>query len=303
MTAKNMGIHHHHEHRETKNIRSAFFLNLIFVFVELAGGIFINSLAVISNALHDMGDALALALSWYLSIVSKKDVTPAFSYGYKRFSLLAALINGLVLFAGSALILYHSVPRIFHPEPSNAGGMFLLAAIGVGVNGFAAYRLKGGKTMNERMMMLHLLEDVFGWVAVLTASVVMFFGKIPQLDPILAVMITLYIVWNAGKNLKTTMMIFMQGVPDAINMTDIERKLLELDGVKGIHDLHVWTLDGEHNIASLHVVVEKPLTVEEMVSIKNKVREITARFLIDHATIEVECGEKDCMVHSTLFTE
>jgi cobalt-zinc-cadmium efflux system protein len=294
---------HHHEHRETENIRAAFTLNLIFAFIELIGGIFINSMAVVSNALHDMGDALSLGLSWYFSVVSRKDKTPAFSYGYRRFSLLAALINGLVLFVGSGLILYHSLPRIFQPEQASSTGMFVFAVMGVCVNGFAAYRLNGGGTMNERMMMLHLLEDVLGWTAVLIASIVMHFGNIPQLDPILAVLITMFIIWNAVKNLKTTMMIFMQGVPDKIDLADLEKKLTELEGVKGIHDLHVWTLDGEHNIASLHVVVEKPLAVEEMVLVKNKIREITSGFQIDHATIEVECGEQDCMVHPSLFVE
>ncbi len=288
-------MNHHHESHETKNVRTAFVLNLLFALLEIAGGFYANSMAILSNALHDAGDALAIGLSWYLSAVSRRGRTPAFSYGYRRLSPLTALVNGLVILAGSAIILYHSVPRIFHPEPASSRGMFIFAVAGVVVNGAAAYRLKGGGTMNERMIMLHLLEDVLGWLAVLAVSVVMFFGNAPQLDPILAVLITLFIVWNAAKNLKGTMTIFMQGVPEEVDIVEIEQKLLELDGVKGIHDLHVWTLDGIHHVASLHVVVEKPLGVVEMVKIKNQIRKVTAGFHIDHATIEVECGEKDCL--------
>jgi cobalt-zinc-cadmium efflux system protein len=297
-----MGHHHHHgphQHRETENIRAAFVFNLIFVVIEAVGGFYINSIAVISNALHDLGDSLALGLSWYFSTVSGKERTRDFSYGFRRFSLLAALINGIVLFSGSALILYHAVPRIFHPGETNAGGMALFAILGLAVNGIAAYRLKGGATMNERMMMLHLLEDVLGWGAVLIASIVMFFKQLPQLDPLMAVLITLFILWNTVKNLKTTMAIFMQAVPPSIKMEELENECLKLDGVKGLHDLHVWTMDGNHHIASLHVVVAKPLTGEETLEVKTKIREIASRHSINHSTIEVEFGEKDCLVHGS----
>ncbi|MBI3793486.1 MAG: cation transporter [Nitrospinae bacterium] len=294
-----MGHTHHHKHTEAENIRLAFGLNLIFAFVEALGGFYIGSMAVISNAIHDMGDSVALGLSWYFSTVSEKERNRVFSYGYRRFSLLSALFSGIFLFFGSVIILYNAIPRVLNPTEANPGGMLVFAIIGLLVNGLAAFRLKGGHTMNERMMMLHLMEDVLGWAAVFLAGIVMYFLKVPQLDPILAILITIFILYNAYKNLKTTMAIFMQVVPSSINIGEIEKSVLALDGVKGLHDLHIWSLDGVHHIASLHIVVEKPLDVIETLEIKTRVREITSKYSINHATIEVEFGEKDCLVHGS----
>jgi cobalt-zinc-cadmium efflux system protein len=290
--------HHHHLHggSETKNIKSAMILNLGFAAIEALGGFYINSMAVLSNALHDLGDSMGLGISWYLTIISGKGETAEFSYGYRRFSLLAALITGLIILSGTVIIIYHSIPRLVHPEASNVKGMAIFGVIGVLVNAWAAMRLNKGDTMNERMMMLHMVEDVLGWAAVLVISIVMLVANVPQLDPALAILINLYILWNVVKNLKSTLHIFMQGVPDKIDMAEMEGKILAIEGVIGIHDLHIWTLDGDHHIASLHVVVAKPIGVQEMVKIKSGIRGIAAQLSIDQATIEVECGEKDCMV-------
>lgn len=165
-----MSSHHHHA---TQNIQLAFFLNLSFTLIEIIGGLWTNSLAILSDALHDLGDSIALGLSWYFAKVSQKPPDERFSYGYQRFSLLGALISSLILVVGSTIILFTAIPRLFHPEPVHVEGMLLLALLGVIINGVAVLKLKGGKTQNERVVMLHLLEDTFGWIAVLIVGGVM----------------------------------------------------------------------------------------------------------------------------------
>lgn len=181
---------HHHA---TSNIKVAFFLNLSFTLLEIVGGIWINSVAILFDAVHDLGDSMALGLSWYFANVSQKKRDSHFSYGYKRFSLLGALISSFILLVGSILILFEAIPRLIHPETVHVNGMIFLAIWGVLVNGAAVLKLRGGETQNERVVRLHLLEDVFGWIAVLIVGIVMLFVNLPILVPILSVGITFYI--------------------------------------------------------------------------------------------------------------
>ncbi len=295
-----MGPHHHHDHahaapqRAAANIRTAFFLNLVFTLLEVGGGLYTNSLAILSDAVHDLGDTFGIGLSWYMARLAGKARTGAYSYGYGRFTLLAALANGLVLAAGSAAIIAHAIPRLLHPEPANAPGMFLFALLGVAVNGAAAMRMRGGQTMNERVVMWHLIEDVLGWAAVLVVSAVMLFADLPVLDPALAVIITLYILWNALKNLRRTAAIFLQSVPESVNLAELEERIRALDGVASLHDLHVWTMDGSYHVISLHVTTSGVCTPEEMAELKQRIRAITGDYAIEHTTVEVETTGAEC---------
>lgn len=292
-----MGTHNHsHDHDKTpaSNIKIAFFLNLIFTIVELVGGFLTNSLAIISDALHDLGDSFSLGLSWYLSKLSEKKRTPTFTYGYKRFSMLGALINSLVLLVGSLVILSEAVPRILHPEHSHAKGMFLFAILGVTVNGLAALRVRRGKTMNEKVVALHLLEDVLGWVAVLIVSIVIMIRDTHILDPILAVLITLYILWNVIKNLKESMKIFLQSVPGSLRAEDFEKSVMSNEKVEGVHNTHIWTLDGTHHVLSTNIIVDKTAGMEEVAEIKRKAKKIAEDYGIGHSTVEIEFGKDDC---------
>ena len=275
-------------------IRAAFFLNLFFACFEIGGGLYTNSLAILSNAVHDMGDTFGIGLSWYMARVAGRERTGAYSYGYGRFSLLAALANGAVLAFGSVIVLAHAVPRILHPEPSNASGMLFFAVIGVLANGAAVLRLKEGKTMNERMVMWHLIEDVLGWLAVLVAGAAMLVKEMPALDPLLATVITLYVLWNALKNLRRTGILFLQGVPESVSLPALEERIRRLDGIRGLHDLHVWSMDGSYHVISLHVMTQTPLTAAEIAELKGRIRAITRESGIEHATIEVEVTDAEC---------
>ena len=186
--------HHHHEHDHAEgNIRVAFFLNVGFALIELIGGLYTNSLAILSDALHDLGDSLSLGLSWYFQKISKKGRTKNFSYGYKRFSLLAAIINSIVLVTGSIIIITHAIPKLLSPTETNSKGMLLLAILGIVINGAAVLRLQKGKSLNEKVVSLHLLEDVLGWVAILIGSIFMMYFDAPFLDPLLSIGITLFV--------------------------------------------------------------------------------------------------------------
>lgn len=289
--------HHHggHHHGAVKNIKLAFFLNLAFTLLEIFGGLFTNSIAILSDALHDLGDSISLGLAWYLEGISARDSDRSYSYGYARFSVLGALINSVILIVGAIFVLQNAIPRLIHPQSSDASGMIVFSLIGIGVNGLAALRLQKGATLNERVVALHLLEDVLGWVAILIGSIVMLFADLPILDPILSIAIMAYVLSNVFRNLNQALRIFLQGTPKKFNPHQVKAELVKLDGVKEIHDLHIWTLDGQLNVATLHVVVEEEaLSLKSTESIKIAVRNKLAEIDIEHATIEIEDKDADC---------
>jgi cobalt-zinc-cadmium efflux system protein len=285
---------HNHSHGESKNIAFAFFLNLFFCIIEIVGGLMTNSIAILSNALHDFGDSFALGLAWYFQQVSGRKPTSQYTYGYKRFSVLSAIINSVILLTGSIFVLYESVLRIVHPVSSNAKGILLFAILGVIVNGAAIFRLKKGNSMNERVVSLHLLEDVLGWFALLIGSIVMIFVNVPILDPILSVGISCYILFNVYKNLKSVFFVILQGKPENVNEQEIINRLKNLSEVKDIHDLHIWTMDSEYNILTVHLVLNKTTNFEEQSRLRTKVHEILKELHIEHSTIEIEYEGETC---------
>jgi cobalt-zinc-cadmium efflux system protein len=290
-----MDTHNHHNHHNTtSNIRLAFFLNLGFTIVEIAGGFWTNSIAIVSDALHDLGDSLSLGLSWILEKYSRKKKDEKYSYGYKRYSLLAALINSLILFSGSIYIIYRAISRIASPQFSNAKGMLFFAIAGVVVNGLAVLRLRKGKTLNEKVVALHLLEDVLGWVAILIISIVMIFKNIPVLDPILSILITVYVLYNVIFNLKKTVSVFLQAVPEGISIKELDKKILGIYKVKNVHHTHIWSIDSLNNILTTHIVVEDSITNKEIIDIKKRVKDIAKSLKLEHITTEIEYESESC---------
>lgn len=287
------GHSHDHHHSSIGNIKVAFLLNTGFAILELFGGLYTNSIAILSDSLHDFGDSLSLGLSYYFQKKSIKKRDENFSYGYKRFSLLGAFINSLVLIVGSIFIIQELIQRFAHPEPSDAKGMFIFALIGVAVNGAAMLRLRKGSSINERVVSLHFLEDILGWVAVLIGSVVMMFVEVPHLDPILSLGITCFILFNVYKNMKAAFRIILQGVPEGVDMNAIKEKITSLPGVKDIHDLRSWTMDGDYNILTLHVVTNES-TSTGIENLKREVRHSLEHMNIAHTTIEIEPPGTHC---------
>ncbi len=285
---------HKHTPGSTSSIKAAFFLNLCFTVIEVIGGIWTNSLAILADSLHDLGDSFSLGLSWYLDKYSKKKKDKRYSYGYRRFSLLGALVNTIVLIAGSLFVLSEAIPRLFQPEHSNAQGMALLAVVGIIVNGIAVLRVKGSKTLNARVIAWHLLEDVLGWAAVLAVSIILLFKDIHILDPILSILIMLYILFNVIGNLKKTLSLFLQAVPEDIDVDKIEGELLSINKVQSIHHTHVWSLDGENHVLTMHVVVDNNTSKNEVLRIKGEIDEITESINFEHSTVEIEYENEYC---------
>lgn len=285
-----MGHNHSHDHSE-KNLKVAFFLNLAFTILEFIGGIYVNSIAIISDAVHDLGDSLSLGTSWYLDSISKKESNSKYSYGYRRFSLLGALINSIVLIAGSVYVIYEAVGRILKPEHSDAQGMVIFALIGVLVNGYAAYKLSSGKSMNEKVVSWHLMEDVLGWVAVLIVAIVLYFKDIHYLDPALSLLITLYILYNVFKRLKETLFIFLQGVPSDIDLDEIKNKILDLDHVKLLHHTHIWSLEGERHVFTSHIILENIESFKQVIKAKTQIKRLLDEYNFEHYTIETELDD------------
>lgn len=289
--------HHHdhmHHHAATGNIALAFFINLGFAAVELIGGLWTNSIAILSDAFHDFGDSLSLAVAWRLQKVSERPGDARYSYGYKRFSLLGALFISTVLLVGSVFIIKACVERIVTPQEPNAEGMLGLAVFGVLVNGFAALRLKKGGSISERAVMLHMIEDVLGWLAVLVVSVVMLFVRVPILDPLLSIAISCWVLWNVYRNMRATFRILLQHTPSEIDVERLKNEIVALPEVASIHDLHLWSLDGQRNVSTLHAVTVAPLDTEAQIALKRKIRFICEQNGIEHATIELETTGEDC---------
>lgn len=288
---------HHHHHTSSDNLRLAFFLNLGFTVLEFIGGLYVNSIAIISDAVHDLGDSLSLGTSWYLDKKSKKGADTQFSYGYGRFSLLGALINSLVLIGGSIYVVYEAVGRILEPEYSDAQGMMVFAIIGVLVNGYAAWKVSKGKTMNEKVVSWHLLEDVLGWVAVLIAAIVLYFYDNPYLDPALSLLITLYILYNVVRRLRETLHLFLQGVPKEIDLEGIKSEILKIERVASLHNTHIWSQEGENHVFTTHVKLKNIETIDQIIAVKEAIKKLLKGYHFHHCTVETEVDHEHCSLH------
>lgn len=293
-----MAHQHSHTHDASSNIAFAFFLNAGFTVFEIIGGFYVNSIAIISDALHDLGDSLSLGVSWYLQKKSGENADESFTFGYKRFSLLGALINSIVLILGSAFVIYQAIQRIIEPEQTDAKGMFVFAVIGVVVNSVAALRLRKGKSMNEQVLTWHFIEDILGWVAILIASIVIMYKDIHVLDPILSLCIAAFILRNVIKRLRETMYVFLQGAPKEVDLPDLKEKIQDIEHVVSAHHTHLWTLDEENQVFTIHVLVDRMTGIPEIVRIKNKIKELLKEKHVAHATIDIEFEDETCYMDS-----
>lgn len=285
---------HSHHHTSGKNLKTAFFLNLGFTVLEVIGGFYVNSVSILSDALHDLGDSLSLGISWYLHKRAAKEADNKFTFGYSRFSVLGALINSVILIAGSVYVIYEAINRLFHPETSDAQGMLIFAVIGVIVNGYAAYKLSNGKSLNERVVSWHLIEDVLGWVAVLIVSIVMMFTDAVWLDPVLSLGITIFILYNVGKRLKETLVILLQGTPGDIDPEKIKQEILKVPYVVSLHHINIWSLEGEHHVFTAHVKTNAITTFPQILQVKREVKDVLKKYPFTHYTIEMEFEEEYC---------
>ena len=278
---------HLHGNGAGKNILSAFFINLSFTVISIIGAWLTNSIAIISDAIHDLGCTVSIALAWLFERIAGHKPTHRFTFGYRRFTLLGAFVNAFILLGGSSIVLYESVGRLAHPEKVDAEGMLWFALLAILFKGLAAWRTWKGDSVNQRMVSLHLLGDCLGWVAVLLGSVVMLFVEVPLLDPILSVCISLYILYNVVRNLIVAFRIVLEGVPSSVDYKDLEAEVATLSGIVCVCELRVWSLDNEHHAAEVHLVTSLK-SMEAVEGLKESLRCLLSKYGVTMSTIEVK---------------
>jgi cobalt-zinc-cadmium efflux system protein len=301
-----MGNHHEHHHTNKNGLSLAFWLNAVFSVIEVVGGILTNSTAILADAFHDFTDAAAIGLAVILEKISGKKRTARFSYGFRRFSVLSAMAMSLFLLTGAIVMSINAIQSFINPSEVNSIGMLWLAILGIAINGLAFLRIKKSNTSHEhnhshgssqnhnsKAIMLHLLEDVLGWVAVFIGAIVIYFTGWFWIDPLLAIAIAIFIGFNATRNLISVTRILLQSVPENVDIQRLSTDLQAIEGIDGIHDLHIWSLDGNYNICSLHMVVNNTnLHLRE--SIHLAVIGLMDKYNIQHPTLQLETTENGC---------
>lgn len=294
-----METHHHHHHHhhlpETqKNITIAFLLNAAFTVIEIIGGILTNSVAILTDAVHDLGDTFSLALAWYTERLAQRKPDGRFTYGYKRFPVLAAMVNAVFLLGASIFVLSRAIPLLLKPEQVHASGMIWLAIAGLIFNGAAVLKLSKGESINQRVVKLHLLEDVLGWAAVLIGAIVIRFTNWLWIDPLLAILIALYIIYNAVKNIAYALRIFLQASPGETDMPGLKEKLMDIPGINDLHDIRTWSIDGQTHVYTMHVVAAKGTGPDQYPELKKQIRSILADAGFEFVTVEIDSFDEHC---------
>lgn len=280
-----------------RKILLAFILNISFSIFELIGGLFTNSIAIISDAIHDFGNAISIGISGILEKISKKQPNGRYTYGYARFSILGVFITTMILTVGSILVIIGGVERLFNPEQINYNGMIVFAVFGLIVNFMAAYFTKDGSSLNQRSVNLHMLEDVLGWLIVLIGSIIMKFTNINYIDSIMSICVSIYILFHSLKNLKSILDLFLEKSPNNTSIDELQNHIEKIDGVLDIHHFHIWSMDGNNNYATVHIKSD----CKDLKSLKKKIRDEFKEHNINHVTIETEdkdelCNDEKCHV-------
>ena len=278
-----------------KNILIAFILNISFSIFELFGGILTNSVAILSDSLHDLGDAISIGISYFMERKSKKKANNKYTYGYIRYSVLGGVITTTILLVGSILVIAGAIKRLFNPAEVNYSGMIIFAIIGVALNSLAAFVTREGDSINQKSVNLHMLEDVLGWIVVLIGAIIMNFTDIKVLDSLMSIGVALFILVNSLKNLKKVLDLFLEKTPSDIDIEDLKKHLLKIEGVDDIHHIHVWSIDGYNNYATMHIVSKS----NNISKVKKEIREELEEHNICHAILETEdevCEDNECHV-------
>ena len=272
----------------------AFFLNLSFSVVEFIFGVIFNSSAVLADAVHDLGDALAIGLSACLETISNRQEDKRYTLGYKRFSLLGAMLTALILLTGSVMVLLENIPRLLSPQPVNYQGMLWLGILAILINLLASLIVRKGQTKNEAILTLHFLEDILGWLAVILVAGVLYVTDWYFLDPLLSLLISSFILWKAIPRFWSTLKIFLDAVPEGIETAKLEKELARLTNVKSVNQLSIWSMDGLENDAIIHLCIED---WEQMMETKEAVRQLLEERGVQNITIEVDANLASHQTH------
>lgn len=278
-----------------ENMQIAFFTNLMFSILEIVGGFLTNSISIFSDAIHDFGDSISIGISYLLERKSTKEKDSKYTYGYLRYSLIGAVITSAILLISSVIIIYNSISRMVHPEKINYDAMIIFAIFGILINGYAAYKTSRSKKYNEKFINLHMLEDVFGWVAILIGSILIKTANLIIIDPILSILIALFILYHIYKNMKNIFNIFMEKVPSNIKLEDIKLNIeKDFDSIENIHHIHIWSIDEENVCMTAHVKLNKDLPINSIIELKKKLKDKLKEKSINHVTLEIEYLNENC---------
>lgn len=272
----------------------AFFLNLTYAIVEfIAGGVF-GSSAVLADSVHDLGDAIAIGISAFLESISNRKEDSHYTLGYKRFSLLGAMVTAVILMTGSVLVILENIAKIFHPQSVNDEGILWLGIIAITINVLASLVIRKGQTKNESILSLHFLEDTLGWVAVILMAIVLRFTDWYILDPLLSLAISFFILSKALPRFWSTLKIFLDAVPEGVDIQKIKTDLAELDHVASINQLNLWTMDGLEKNAIVHICLKE---MEHMETCKESIRIFLKDCGFQNITIEVDADLESHQAH------
>ena len=278
----------------------AFFLNLSYAIVEfIAGGIF-GSSAVLADSVHDLGDAIAIGISAFLEAISNREEDSHYTLGYKRFSLLGAMVTAVILMTGSVLVILENITKLFHPQPVNDEGILWLGIIAVSINVLASLVVRKGKTKNESILSLHFLEDTLGWLAVILMAIVLRFTDWYILDSLLSLVISFFILSKAIPRFWSTLKIFLDAVPEGVDIEQVKSDLEQLDYVASINQLNLWTMDGLEKNAIVHVCLKE---IEQMEVCKEAIRAMLKDYGFQNITIEVDADLVTHQAHKRKIEE
>ena len=275
--------------KTTRNILVAFLLNLAFSVFEFVGGIYTGSVAILSDAVHDMGDAASIGIAYFLEKKSKQKPDETYTYGYARYSVMGSMLTTLILLIGSIAVVANAVSRIFEPVEIQYNGMIVFAVVGICVNICAAWFTREGDSLNQKAVNLHMLEDVLGWIVVLIGAIVMRFTDFALLDPLMSICVAVFIFVSAIQNLKKALDLFLEKIPHGVSVSEIREHIMAIDGVLDVHHIHIWSVDGQNHSATMHIV-----TNAAPHQIKVAIREELAEHGIGHATLELETPNEPC---------
>jgi len=278
----------------------AFFLNLSYAIVEfIAGGIF-GSSAVLADSVHDLGDAIAIGISALLETISNREEDRQYTLGYKRFSLLGAMLTAVILMIGSVLVILENITKIVHPQPVNEKGILWLGIIAVAINVLASLVVRKGKTKNESILSLHFLEDTLGWLAVILMAIILRFTDWYILDPLLSLVISIFILTKAIPRFWSALKIFLDAVPEGVDIKQVKKDLEQLDHVASVNQLNLWTMDGLEKNAIVHICLEE---IEHIEYCKESIRNLLKDYGFQNVTIEVDANLASHQTHKRKIEE
>lgn len=276
-----------------ENIKIAFLLNLAFSIVEAIGGILTNSISIISDSLHNLGDSITIGINYIFEKKSKKLPNKEYSYGYLRYTMLGSLIASFILLVGSVIIIYNVVPRLIKPLSVNYDAMIIFSIFGLLINLYATIKIMRSKDKDKKIN-THMIEDTVIWLFILTGSICIKMFGLVIIDPILSLLIAVYILYQVYKYMKNIYNIFMEKVPKNVKIDEIKKDIESNENIDNVHHIHIWSMDGVNNYMTAHIHLNKILNEEEIIKTKNDVKNKLKEDKINHITLEVEYFNEKC---------